>query len=46
MTQDFSELHKRDMTQPIDERTNVGMVLAMRPWELEVFTRLKHSEKK
>jgi DNA-binding Xre family transcriptional regulator len=44
VAQDFAELHKQDLAQPIDKRTNVGMVLAMRPWRFEAFDRFRRDK--
>lgn len=37
LSREFAELHKADTRLPIAERANVGVVLAMRPWELKAF---------
>ena len=34
---EFTELHKRDLHLPLHKRHNQGLMLAMRPWHLEVF---------
>lgn len=38
---EFAELHARDVTLPVSERTNFGIVMAMRPWELGAFSELR-----
>jgi len=37
LAQEFIELHRQDMNLPLDKRYNMGLLIAMRPWELEVF---------
>jgi len=41
VAKDFSELQKQDLTQTIEKRNNIGMVLAMRPWTLKAFNEIK-----
>ena len=47
LAKEFSELHRQDSSLPLNKRHNIGFVLAMRPWELEVFQPLqrKHNAK-
>jgi len=37
LAHEFTELHKRDLHLPLHKRHNQGLMLAMRPWHLEVF---------
>jgi len=37
LAQEFTELHRQDSSLPLDRRHNIGFMLAMRPWELDVF---------
>jgi DNA-binding Xre family transcriptional regulator len=37
MTQEFIELHRQDMNLPLNKRYNMGLIIAMRPWEPEFF---------
>lgn len=41
VARDFAELHHADGALPLTERNNVGVVLAMRPWELRAFQALR-----
>lgn len=41
---EFAHLHARDARLPASEKVNVGIVLALRPWELAVFRRLRRAE--
>lgn len=47
LAQDFRFMHQEDLARPLDERHGMSVVLAIRPWELEVFAafRRKESEK-
>lgn len=37
LAREFTELHRSDLALPLDKRYNVGLLLAMRPWELTAF---------
>ncbi len=37
LAQEVSEMHRQDANLPLAKRHNVGMLLAMREWELDVF---------
>ena len=37
LAHEFTELHKQDLNLPLHKRHNQGLMLAMRPWQLEVF---------
>ncbi|MCP4433143.1 MAG: helix-turn-helix transcriptional regulator [Gammaproteobacteria bacterium] len=37
LSKEFTELHHQDLTLPLDRRYNLGLLMALRPWELEVF---------
>jgi transcriptional regulator with XRE-family HTH domain len=43
LAREFGLLHRQDTGLPIEERVNVGMVLAMRPFELSGFRDLQRS---
>jgi len=44
LAKEFGELHRQDARLPIDKRSNFGLLLAMRRWELEAFKPLRRSE--
>ena len=33
---EFSELHRHDSSLPLDKRNNIGCILALRPWNMEL----------
>lgn len=37
LSREFIELHRRDASLPLANRSTVGFMLALRPWEVEVF---------
>jgi DNA-binding Lrp family transcriptional regulator len=37
LAHEFTELHKRDLHLPLHKRHNQGLMLAMRPWHLDIF---------
>ncbi|MDR4519951.1 MAG: helix-turn-helix transcriptional regulator [Nitrosomonas sp.] len=41
LAQEFTELHRQDARLPMSKRRNIGLMLAIRPWELEVFRPLR-----
>ena len=41
LAQEFTELHRQDSSLPLARRHNIGFMLAMRPWELDVFQPLQ-----
>ncbi len=41
LAKEFTELHRQDARLPLEKRHNVGFMLALRPWELEVFRPLR-----
>ncbi len=41
LAQEFTELHRQDTCLPLNKRRNIGFMLAIRPWELEVFRPLR-----
>ena len=43
---EFTELHRHDATLPLSKRHNLGLLLALRPWELETFLPLQKNPKK
>ena len=36
LSKEFAELHRQDGKMPLDKRRNIGFMLALRPWELDV----------
>jgi transcriptional regulator with XRE-family HTH domain len=43
LRQKFAELHEESLAAPLAKRTGTGMLLAMREWEIEAFTRLRRT---
>ena len=43
LSKEFTELHRQDAQLPLEQRHNIGFMLAMRPWELAVFQPLRRS---
>jgi transcriptional regulator with XRE-family HTH domain len=41
LSREFSELHRQDARLPLEKRHTIGLMLAMRPWELGVFEPLR-----
>ena len=37
LAQEFAELHRQDSNLPLDKRHNIGFMMALRPWDLDVF---------
>lgn len=37
LEKEFAELHRHDANLPLNKRHNIGCILAMRPWDLDVF---------
>lgn len=37
LTVEFTDLHRQDLNLPLDKRFNQGLLVAIRPWDLEVF---------
>ena len=37
LAQEFMELHHQDLNLPLEQRYNMGLLVALRPWELEIF---------
>ena len=46
LARDFSELHDDDKRLPLGERRPASLVLAIRPWELDAFNKLRRPRKK
>lgn len=46
LAQEFTELHRHDLDLPIDRRYNMGLLIAMRPWEFEMFKPLVSKERR
>jgi len=44
LAREFTELHRSDLNLPLSKRYNVGLLQAMRPWELTVFKSLIKTE--
>lgn len=43
---EFAELQRQDEALPMSKRRNIGMMLVMRPWELEMFGALRQRASK
>ena len=41
LRQRFAELHEESLTAPLAKRAGMGMLLALRGWEIEAFTKLR-----
>jgi DNA-binding Xre family transcriptional regulator len=41
LAKEFTELHRQDSSLPLEKRHNIGFMLAMRPWELDIFQPLQ-----
>jgi len=41
---EFTELHRADAQLPLNQRYNMGLLIAMRPWELDIFKPLLREE--
>lgn len=41
LAREFTELLRQDANLPLNKRRNIGLMLALRPWELEVFQPLR-----
>lgn len=41
LASEFTELHRQDAQLPLEKRHNIGLMLAMRPWELGIFQPLR-----
>jgi len=37
LAKEFADLHRQDAHLPLDKRHSIGFMMALRPWELEVF---------
>jgi len=44
LTKEFADLHRQDAHLPLEKRHSIGFMMAMRPWELEVFKPLIRSK--
>ena len=44
LAREFTELHRADMNLPLNQRYSMGLLIAMRPWELGVFKPLMQEE--
>lgn len=40
LANEFTDLHRQDARLPLDKRHTIGLMLAMRPWDAEVFQSL------
>jgi len=45
LAKEFTDLHRQDADLPLEKRHNIGFLLAVRPWELEVFEPLQRNNK-
>lgn len=41
LAREFTDLHKQDNNLPLAKRHNIGLMLALRPWELDTFLPLQ-----
>ena len=41
LAKEFTDLHRQDAKLPLEKRHNIGFMLAMRPWDLEIFEPLR-----
>lgn len=41
LAKEFAELHRQDACLSLDKRHNIGLMLALRPWDLDVFIPLQ-----
>jgi len=46
LASEFAELHGQDSSLPLEKRHNIGLMLAIRPWEHQAFRPLHHQAKK
>lgn len=37
LASEFNEMHRQDASLPLDKRHNIGLMMALRPWELDAF---------
>lgn len=44
LAREFTELHRADMNLPVNQRYSMGLLVAMRPWELDVFKPLMQEQ--
>ncbi|MDX2465374.1 MAG: helix-turn-helix transcriptional regulator [Porticoccus sp.] len=44
LAKEFTDLHRQDSKLPLEKRHNIGFMLAMRPWDLEVFQPLRQTK--
>jgi len=40
LAREFGDLHRQDSQQPLEKRSSIGFILALRPWELQAFESL------
>ncbi len=45
LAREFTDLHRQDAHLPLDKRHNIGFMLALRPWDLDVFVPLYRNKK-
>jgi len=45
LANEFTDLHRQDAKLPFDKRHSVGVMLAIRPWDLPFFESLQNSKK-
>jgi len=46
LSKEFMDLHRADAQLPLEKRHNIGVMIAMRPWELGVFEPLRAKQSK
>jgi len=44
LAEEFNQMHRRDLKLRIDHRHNISLLLAMRPWDFDVFKPLLRSQ--
>lgn len=45
LEKEFSDLHRQDTRLALDKRHSIGFILALRPWDLDVFQPLQRNKK-
>jgi len=46
LAKEFTDLYRQDIKLPLEKRRTIGLMLAMRPWNAEVFSPLTKSDSK
>lgn len=45
LAREFTDMHRQDINLPFEKRHNIGLMLALRPWELEAFRPLQRANR-